>query len=634
MYNQYTQQTGQSVPVRFDAQAPFADPFADLASRAMPLSVPAMYRHAEFIAVSNETLRSAFNRVAAYFVTDVVVEGELGSDEKEHQRDYLIEQARVVEFLVETGLSFLVYGNAYTSVFMPFVRYLACPGCQSQYAYSEFSTQDKYAFRWRRGFHGRCPACDYTGDFGKPVDVPDESRPVILHSWNPHDIRVVPGPFGRPLAFHWVIPQEVRSRILQGENKLILGETPWEVVRAVLDDKNLQYKPDLIHHWREPALSGLRFDGVGVPRAIVNYRQVYHAQILRRMNEALALGHVVPMRVISPGQSSGRSPEEGDILKTSYLGDLRSRVTQMIANHRADPSSVHFSPVPLQMQSLGADARQLIPADVLNQSLETLLNGCDMPVEFYRASMATTNAPVGLRLINQMWAPFVGGLNSVLGFIGRRTQRLLGWEKAKHSLKPVTVVDAIERIQILVQMAQAGLLSRSSALEVVDRDFVEELRRKNEEQLTETVEQAKFQKKVDTFAFGQQLAEAMPQPGAPPVQAGQPGTDPAMASQGAPAGGAPPQPGAPVDPTAQLQQLVPQGNQKMDPTELVGRAQAMADQLLSLPESQRYGILQNIKEMNPVFHALTKSKMEERRSSARSQGQQMVLQSQFGGGGQ
>lgn len=630
---------------QFDNYAMFADPFADMASVAMPSSVPAMLRHAEFFSVAQETLRAAFNRVSAYFLTNVKVIGELGDDEKEKHLDYLQNDLGIIEFLHTAAIDYLTYGVQYTSVFKPFVRYVICPrpGCGVSYRLGEFNSRPEYQYQWANGIRGRCPACGYSGVFAdknrRPHDVEDESKPLHIHRWNPHDIRIVwVEATRRAAAFNWQIPGDVRSEMRNGTNKAAIAETPWEWVVAALEDKNVQFTPEQIHYWADPALAGLRFRGVGVPRSIINYRLMFYIQVLRRMNEALALGHVVPIRVISPaGTPSGSADPSGNILKLSHLGDLKGRVMGMVNLHRRDPNSIHYSPVPLQMQALGADARQLIPNDIMNQALETLLNGIDCPVDFYRLSMQTQAAPVALRLLDRAWSPFNAGRNRLLGFIGRRAQYLKRWEKARYELEPVDVVDNIENSMLLAQLGQAGTISRTTVLKNIKKDFKEESRQKIRDIQIEQELQAEAQEEQDTFAFGKQVANA-----GPPLMAvpGQPGAAPG--AQGAPGqpGAAPPQAGDPAQggmaPDASqaagipagsdpLQSMLPQPGQNMDPQEWLGRAQAAAKYLLGVPEGQRFGMLQHIKDVNPLFHQIVKGQLEQMRSKARSQGQQIVM---------
>jgi len=631
----------------YDGAAQFADPFVDVASTMLPLSVPAMLRHAEYMAVTNETFREALNRVAAYFITDLVVKGDLGDDERDKQKNFLEKDMRIMAQLVEATISHLTYGNQYTSVIQPIVRYLVCPQCSTQYRLADWIERPEFRLRLDSVFKATCQSCRYDGHMGggvdpstgrpdgRPKDIPDDSRAPVFVSWNPHDIRPIWVESERQtVEYHWVIPADFRTEVRMasqvGGNKAVLCRTPWEHIKAVISDQNVRFTDEYIHHWYEPRLAGLRFRGYGVPRAIINYRQLFYTQVLRRMNEVLALGHVIPIRVVSPGNTAGRG-EEGDILRTTYLGDVRSRWNQIVENHRADPNSISFSPIPLQMNSLGADARALTPADILTQANDTLLNGAGVPTDFYRMNMQTQTAPVALRLIERYWAPLVSGLNELLSFVARRMQVLKKWEKAEYTLASVRLVDSIELNQLRVQMAQAGLLSRSTAMEAVDAKFRDETRKKLEDMRIEQKEQAEFQRETDAFSFGQQLAEATPAGG---LAQGQPQPGGAPAPQDA--GGQPPAGAAPGTPPGAdpLAGVVPQEGQKIDPQELESRAEAAAQVLVQMPENVRFGKLQEIREANQLFHGLVKAKMEKLRSKARSAGQQLVLQNPGAAGGQ
>lgn len=635
----------------FDAIAPFQDPFADQASVAMPISIPAMLRHAEFFAVADPTLYAAYKRVAAHFLTEIEITGdEVGTDEKKEQKAYLEDTVGVLPFMLEAGLSTLIYGNGYFSVLPQFVRYVVCQNkfkngryCGSSWRLQEFQSQPLFKYKWRNGIAGYCPACGFSGVFHDkdrpPRDEVDESAPVILKSWNPHDIRInYNAHTGQTLAFIWVIPAQDRTEIKQGLNPLVIATTPWDWVMAANSDMNLQFTPDYIFHWREPYISGLRFQGVGVSRSIISYRQLYLTRMLLRMNEVLAAGHVVPMRVISPANTAGRS-DEGDILRTGHLGNVRARTMQLVANWRQDPSSIGFSPIPLQMQALGADARSLIPADIITQSQDQLLNGLDVPTDYYRCTLTQQNAPVGIRLMEKTWAPFVHSQNRLLKFIGRRCQYILKWTEAQYQFKKTTLVDDLEKSQLKVQMSQAGLVSRTKALDEVGEDFEEQTKQKLRDQMTEQRLQAEMQEEADAFGFAQQLGQqqGMPpgmQPAGPGGQPGQPGAAPVgqdpNAQGAAPAGpgGAQQAAGTPAgsDPLASL---VPQNGTEMDPQEFVGRAQQVAKFLITVPEGQRFGMLKQIRETHESFHQMVKGELEKLRSKARSQGQQMVL-SQMG----
>jgi hypothetical protein len=91
-------------------------------------------------------------------------------------------------------------------------------------------------------------------------------------------------------------------------------------------------------------------------------------------------------------------------------------------------------------------------------------------------------------------------------------------------------------------------------------------------------------------------------------------------------------PGVPAgsDPLAGI---IPQEGQKIDPQEFASRAEAAAQYLVQIPESQRFGELKRIREANSFFHGMVKQKLEKMRSEARSKGQQLYMQQAWGAQG-
>jgi hypothetical protein len=316
----------------------WVDPFADIASAAMPYSYPGAIRYAEYFATAHEVLREAFGRVAAYFLTEFQLRpGAVGRDisekERERQLDYYTNKIGLYAKGLEAAVGMLVYGVTYTSTIMPFRRFVKCPKCSTEYAFDKFTAEDgPNNWEWRDGICGRCVSCDYAGDFGTPVDRPDRARPPIVKHWNPHDVDIGWNEITDEVVYvDYVIPADVKSEIRAGRPHII-GTTPWPFVEAVKQGRDFRFDRDYVHIWKDVSLTGLRLRGRGLPRAIVNFRQLYYAQILRRMNEALAYGHVVPLKIVSPLPGGGDA-EAGDFLRNYSLGDARGAFNRMLAVH-------------------------------------------------------------------------------------------------------------------------------------------------------------------------------------------------------------------------------------------------------------------------------------------------------------
>lgn len=632
MRNTYTSLNGGGRSNYADVNTLPPNPFGDLASGYMPLSKAAMLRHSEYFALTQEALREAYRRISAYFVTRIKLTGDGSTDEIDAHLDYLHRQMGMLPKLVEAGITVLAYGNGFFSVQRPLTRSLVCPrkGCHTLYAFREFAdpvNQQIFQFKWNNKFEGRCPRCGYSGDFGKPRDDHDKSRPLIFRSWSPHEIDVQQYNYweGRATSYDWRIPSDFVSAVNRGEPHL-LETVPWSVLTAITNRNDFRFEQDFIHHWRDDMLAGVETHGLGIPRAITNYRVLYQLQTLNRANEAIAVGHTLPLRVVSPKQNV---PDvEGNPLRNIPQTTMRAKLFQAIAAHKQDPDTWHYFPVPVEYQALGADARNLLPKEQIEQLFDRLLNGVGMPVDFYKGSLQTTTAPVGLRLLERHWAPFVHGLNNLLDFVVRKVVSYEKWGEVTGELESVNIVDSIEKNQAKMQGAGVGMISRTEGLRTLDVDFEKDTRRKYEEQLTEALIADEYNRKMEALGISSQLASA----GSPVNQLmaqqqaqsqGQPGGAAPGQDPNAQGGGTPPNG---IDPSMNPQDPnvseppVPSPGQQLDPQSYMGMAQAYAAWLVTMPESQRTGKLVNLKRTNDLFHAAVRMQLENQRNQAEAQG--------------
>jgi hypothetical protein len=106
----------------------FPDPFCDVASLSMPESIQTALRWCEYIMNANGPYRQAVDRVVSYFITDVEIgdfgENTVGREEKEKFRVFLEETLGIKNALHSVAMDYLTYGNSFTSLIIPFRRYL------------------------------------------------------------------------------------------------------------------------------------------------------------------------------------------------------------------------------------------------------------------------------------------------------------------------------------------------------------------------------------------------------------------------------------------------------------------------------------------------------------------------------
>lgn len=560
----------------------FPDPFLDYSGRYMPSNLKNMLRWCELFWSNNGTYRMALERVCAYFLTKVEVL-DVPDEIKSEYEDFLDNTLRVTEKLRMVGLDFLFYGNSFTSVYVPFRRYLRCPKCNLDRPIERCV----YHFRQFK-FHGACPSCKYNGELKRVDRRSMEQDKLRIIRWNPHDMQLLHHPISHDASYLYKIPETFKQQIRQGK-AFYLQHTPWEFIEAIRDNQSFRFNDNVIFHLKEDTLAGLQNRGWGLPRAISNFKQGFYIQVLKRYNEALALDYIVPWRVVTPDRPSGPSGKVDPLLHAN-MADFTSRIRGMISEHRRDPLAMHSLPFPVNYQTLGGEANQLAPHELLTAALDELLNACGVPADLYKGSLELKVMPAALRLFEATWPHLVAGFNNWLNWLLENLSMSFNWDPARARMTPVTRADDAEARLIRLQLSAANKISDQTALAPLGISVRDEIKRMFEEQRMLMEEQRKVeQEQQDQEVMDQRLAE----------------TSQAMS-------------GMMAGPMGQAQ-----GPQQ--PGDVLDRADQMAQQLLAMPEGERRRQLSMIRQTDETLHAVVKQKLQSARTQARSVGQDQVI---------
>lgn len=617
----------------------FADPFNDIATTQMPTTMKSALWWSEYIWTVMGTYRMAMERIVSYFITDIELGGDASDDEKDKYQDFMHEQLDALSFLGVILRDRLCYGNSFSSVIVPFRRFLQCPKTGDLYPLKTVYYNFDFNFNDKFEFVATCPKTGWRGPW-HIVDKPrEESDHLILKRWNPHEIELLHDPYTDEVSYLWRIPEYYKRMVKEG-NLYHLERASKQVLEAIKHDKLFRFHPDSIYHMKEQTLAGIRNMGWGLPRSLINYRQIWYVQVLRRYNEAIALDYVIPFRLITPEARSGGAmggTATQDPMAIYNAGDFRSQVRQMLNKRRRDPASWQMLPFPVNYQMLGGDASQLAPTELITQGFDTLLNETGTPVEFYNGSLSMQAAPVALRLFESTHRQLVSDANRFLQWMCNTVSRIMSWELVDCNLKPVTIADDMAKQTAALQLMMGQQLSGTSGLAAIGYDWETEQKRLADEARKQQELQARQQEEAEQEGVAMQISKGIdPATGQPMGAAGAAGGAPAAGGDPAAAGGGMTGPeaaqagGMPVNDYIQSMGQ----NAMVTPEDLQSAAEMLAQELLGLPEGVKDSQLRELKKHNPTLHALVKEKMDEVRRSMRMQGGAMMMQqSGMGGGG-
>lgn len=300
----------------------YPSPFFDIAQTYLPSTVKQMFRWCRYYFLVHPLINAVVSKMAEYPITDILFDTER-LELKEKWQEFLLDQLRYRAFQIEVGLDHYTYGNALVSIFYPFIKMLECGECH----YKRPAKDCDYRFQ-NNQFYTICPKCSYHGPskaYDRYIKAP---KGIRLLRWNPEDVDIRYNDISGEYEYYYQIPVQLRNDILIGK-KSTVESVPQLFIDALRLKKSVVFSRDNIFHFKRPTLAG-KDRGWGTPMILPVLKDTFYLQVLRKAQEAIALEHIVPLRILFPQAGSASS----DPYSSVNLQDWRDQVAGEIRRWR------------------------------------------------------------------------------------------------------------------------------------------------------------------------------------------------------------------------------------------------------------------------------------------------------------
>ena len=190
--------------------------------------------------------------------------------------------------------------------------------------------------------------------------------------------------------------------------------------------------------------------GWGYPPLVACMPLFYHANVLRKANESIALERIVPMRVMHPQAISGNA----DPILSLSMGKFMSEVEDNLKKWRRDPNHIMMSPVAVGVSQVGGEGRALMVNAEIQQAEDNIIAAMGFPKEFVYGGLSYTGSSVTLRMLENQLESSVFQLSRLLTWVVDKIAAYLNWDKCKVSLGDFRMIDDIQQKQLIMQMFQ------------------------------------------------------------------------------------------------------------------------------------------------------------------------------------
>uniref|UniRef100_A0A7C3SP46 Uncharacterized protein n=1 Tax=Dictyoglomus turgidum TaxID=513050 RepID=A0A7C3SP46_9BACT len=451
----------------------YPSPFFDIASTYLPKSVRELFRYCEYYFMVHPIIHQAITKMAEYPITDIVIE-EGDKDVRDWWDTMLNEKLETKSFLIETGLDYFTYGNAFVVPIFPFVKYLICSKCKSRF--NAELVVDK--FTWNNySFTLSCPKCGTRSKADVEEEYPMNIEKFRFGRLNPQHVLIDGSEFGDKYYFY-NIPQISINEWLMGQRWNILA-TPQPLLDAAKKQEQVIWNKYNLFHMKRGNLSGFsRF--YGVPLIMPALKDIFILQVFKKTLEVLLLEKAVPLRILFPQAATA----SGGPTEMTQLTKWKSQVEETLKRWKLDPGYIGILSWPLGQQEIGGDARvSLMLPELINQ-IDIVLASIGVPKEFIMGGTTWTGTNVSMRMLENHFLNYRSAMEKLLKFMIDQISKYTGFKKPnKVSFKPFRMVDDLQRKMYYMQLNQARKISDTTLLDFCDLDIDREIALISEENI-------------------------------------------------------------------------------------------------------------------------------------------------------
>ena len=462
--------------------ATHSNPYYTYSQLYSPKRLRDLFKWCEYLFYNSSHIYAALRKFGEYPITEVTYDTTNEALKQKH-KVLLQKVIRIRELLIKATLDKFVYGNAFISMYQPFVRYLRCPHCSTltniQHINYKFSVRNLH-------FSYTCRACG-TAVRAKEKDVEDRkrmlSRNINFIRWDPKKMDIDHNPMTGESVYYYEIPQSVIQRVNDG-HKMLIDTLPMGFLKAIKKNKPFRFAPDAVFHMKIGGPAGINPQW-GLPPLITALQLFHYTAVLRKANEAIALEYLVPFRIIHPAQQSGNA----DPVQQISLENWRDEMARNFKMWRKDPLHTMWAPIPVGMTQVGGQGRALLTLGEVQEAEKNIVAALGIPIEFLYGGLTKSGMEATLRLIENQLETHVNDLKDLLQWVDDSCSKFLGWEKVPVSLTKFRMVDDYNKQGMMLQLWQQGkeggpqVVSDTTMAELNDIDLSQEEERIKQETL-------------------------------------------------------------------------------------------------------------------------------------------------------
>jgi hypothetical protein len=442
----------------------YPSPFQTIVSKFLPKTQKELLHQCRWYARNHSVISPILHNLSSYAVGQIIVEEADPFFKKDWEN--IIQTIGLRPFYIDANLDTNTFGNCFVYIHFPFDKYLECKNCKN----TKHVSQTDYRFK-NFEFEINCKKCGAIWGKTHPIDVPKKSlKGIRLMRVPPELMDIEYNPLTGDADYYMTLPRITRNEVIMGK-KHIIETLPQTYIDSMKQGKRVKFTQGSLYHFKRPSTSDSTLYGWGEPLIQPVLTDAAYLQILRKAQEAILYGCLVPLRIVFP--------QAGDATSSPYQNVNLARWTNTIKTElikwRRDPNHMPIVPMPVGSQLVAGDAKALTLFQELEIQAEQIATGCGVPIELYKGGLSWSGSNMSLRLLENK---FLNQRESLYEFSQKfllpKIAAFLGKNVPTISFTKFKMADDLQRTALDFQLWQSQLLSATTVLAGMDHDYIKE----------------------------------------------------------------------------------------------------------------------------------------------------------------
>lgn len=473
----------------FPTDASHPNPMFDFLTGFVPRKLKDLFKWAEYLAFSSAHVYAVVKKFGEYPITHLAYDTDNVAEEERH-REMFETHLNIKGFLTKVSFDKFLYGNCFVSLYEPRKRWLECSYCGTRTDIEHINYE--YIFD-RVLFKFKCPVkkCGKTCQVRPKDEKLRDAREINLIRWDPKLIDIKHNPITGHSSYYYTIPQWLVQDVRKGD-RTILDHLPIEFLLCIQKKTPFKFAKDALYHLKVPGPAGVEAHW-GFPPITAAIKLFLFAATLRKANEAIALEHIVPFRVLYPQASSNA----GDPVSQINLAQWRAELEQNYRRYRKDPLHVMLAPIPVGVQDIGGQGRALLTITEVQEAEKNIVLSMGVPPEFLLGGLGNNKGEITLRMLENQLQTHVEDLNKLVAWVSRKVCAFMDYKHVSTRMADFKMLDDTELKQFMFQLWSAGKLDDARIFESLDINPKVTRERRKQEAIDETRLQMETKAEID-----------------------------------------------------------------------------------------------------------------------------------------